>query len=130
MVLSVSFSIICNALCEKGSPDICGECSPSADCAPTQSGPKAKLPVILFDTGIDIFLFQNTREEWRHVFYLTAAILGVSSIVYGLGASSELAPWSGQEPVEMKIEVKTHRTIVSESPYQERNRVDVCDGNQ
>lgn len=49
----------------------------------------------------------NSPEEWRHVFFLSAGLVCVASVVYGLGASSELAPWAGPDPIEIEVEIRT-----------------------
>lgn len=40
------------------------------------------------------FLFQQTREQWLSVFYISAAIYIVGAIFYLLFASGELQDWA------------------------------------
>jgi len=51
------------------------------------------------------YIFQQTSGEWRLVLIISAIVPLVGAVVYGLFASSELAPWSKDAAIEIEITV-------------------------
>ena len=49
--------------------------------------------IVVYHSNI-CFLFYQTAEEWRVVFYLAAAIYLAGAVFYGLFASGERQPWA------------------------------------
>lgn len=65
--------------------------------------------------------FQQTADEWRIVFYITAGISVFACVVYGLFANNEHAPWADtRENMEIKVELSSN--LCDKTPdVEERN---------
>ena len=50
---------------------------------------------------------QQTREAWRTVFYISAAVYAFGTVFYGIFGSGELQPWTRQpeSPMLQGLEV-------------------------
>ncbi|XP_025084629.1 sialin-like [Pomacea canaliculata] len=49
----------------------------------------------------------RTAEEWRHVFYVCAALSVVGAVVYGIFAEGELQSWAAPPPVENTVKYES-----------------------
>lgn len=52
----------------------------------------------------NIYLFQDTREEWRNVFYVCAGCNIIGALIFGLLSSGSVQPWATDEQT---IEIST-----------------------
>ncbi|XP_055382761.1 putative inorganic phosphate cotransporter [Condylostylus longicornis] len=55
---------------------------------------------------IGVIVKNATREEWQIVFWLTMAVRGFCSIIYGIWGSGEIQPWNEPDNMQNYLEQK------------------------
>lgn len=58
-------------------------------------------------------ILQQTSEEWRSVLFISCGVSVFGMLVYGLFASSELAPWAN-DPTNLEIKVEVAEPLNTE----------------
>nr|CAD7423052.1 unnamed protein product [Timema monikensis] len=65
-------------------------------------------------TYFNVYLFEETLDQWQKVFYIAAAVNIAGSIFYALFASATEQPWSYQSQEDKKIDTRSEHDIEPE----------------
>ncbi|XP_053390390.1 vesicular glutamate transporter 1-like isoform X3 [Mercenaria mercenaria] len=66
----------------------------------------ASIPGILAPLMVAELTKNQTSAEWRIVFYIAAAVSVFAAVIFGVFASSELAPWEERKKTDVQIPLK------------------------
>ncbi|XP_045172242.2 uncharacterized transporter slc-17.2-like isoform X3 [Mercenaria mercenaria] len=84
----------------------------------------ASIPGILAPLVVAEITKNQSSEEWRVVFYMSAGVSMFAALLYGIFANSELAPWANMNiDKELDIEVDISRSSSMRSGFLEKPTV-------